>query len=134
MKTKIIVACIAAALVITFISCGLFGSKKEETVFNIEGQWTIDSIENRGSDSSSQIEILAAKDSLPIGIQFNSDSTFNYTGAADTTKGQYYLSEDRNSIFIKEDSAFTQLNFISRSDTAFTASTVDSVVYHLKKK
>jgi hypothetical protein len=136
MKTKIIVASIAAALVITFVSCDLFRSKKKETVFNIEGQWIIDSVKNEGSDSSGNTGALAlaAKDNLPLGIQFNSDSTFNYINAADSVKGRYYLSEDRNTLFIKEDSAYTQLNFLDRSDAAFTAATADSVVYYLKKK
>jgi hypothetical protein len=138
MKTKIIVATIAAALVITFVSCDLFRSKKKVTAFNIEGQWIIDSIENKGSDSSGNIGmlalVLAAKDSLPLGIQFNNDSSFYYLNAVDSAKGRYYLSEDRNSLFIKEDSTYTQLNFLSRSDSAFNASTPDSVVYYLKKK
>jgi len=138
MKTKIIVACIAAALVITFISCGLFGSKEKTTAFNIQGQWRIDSVESKGQDSSHNLAmlalLLASKDSIPVGIQFNSDSTFQYTNAQDSTKGQYYLSEDKNSLFIKEDSVYTQLNFITKTDSSFTASTTDSVVYHLKKK
>lgn len=136
MKTKIIVACIAAAFVITFVSCDLFRSKRTQE-FNLQGQWTIDSIENKGADSSKNMGILmlalAAKDSLPVGIQFNNDSTFRYLNTSDSTKGKYYLSEDKNSLFIKEDSVYTQLNFLTKSDSAFTA-TADSVVYHLKRR
>jgi hypothetical protein len=138
MKSKIIVACIAATLVITFVSCGLFGSKKQTSAFNIEGQWTIDSIENRGTDSSNNMAAfllgLVQKDSIPIGIEFYGDSSYQILHIADTVKGSYYLSGDRKSLFVKEDSAYTQLNFINRSDTSFAASTPDSIVYHLRKK
>jgi len=140
MKSKIIVACIAAALVITFISCNWFKSKEEptSTAFNIEGQWIIDSVENKSSDSSKNIGLfllaLATKPNEQLGIQFNKDSSFHFINSTDSTKGVYYLSEDVNSLFVKDDSAFHQLNFISKSDSAFVATTTDSLVYHLKRK
>ncbi len=138
MKTSIGAACIAAILVITLIACGLFGSKPKEAAFNIEGEWIIDSIENRTTDSSNNMGIfllaLAQKDSLPLGLRFNNDSSFQFTNVNDSITGSYYLSEDRNSLFVKEDSVFHQLNFITKSDSSFSAITTDSLVYHLKKK
>lgn len=138
MKIKIAVACIAATLIITFIACNWFRSKPAQDAFNIQGQWTIDSIENRGHDSSKNIGmpalVLAAKDSLPVGIQFNNDSTFRYTNVKDSTKGKYYLSADENSLFIKEDSVTQQFNFIEKSGAAVSFASVDSVIYHLKRK
>jgi hypothetical protein len=140
MKPKIIVACIAAALVITFISCDLFKSDDEpkSTAFNIEGQWIIDSVENRSSDSSKNLGILllalATKKNEQLGIQFNNDSTFHFINSTDSTTGKYYLSDDQSSLFVKEDSTFQQLNFLSRSDSSFIATTTDSIVYHLRKK
>ena len=138
MKTKIIVACTAAALVITLIACGLFGSKEKETAFDIRGQWIIDSIGNKGSDSSANMAALllamSQKDSLPVGIQFNSDSSYQLVNTVDTVKGNYYLSEDNNSLFVREDSAYTQFNFLEKSDSVLSMSTLDSVVYYLRKK
>jgi hypothetical protein len=140
MKSKIIVACIAAALVITFISCNWFDSNDEPkpTAFNIEGQWTIDSVENKSSDSSKNLGILllalATKENEQLGIQFNNDSTFHFINSTDSATGKYYLAEDQNSLFVKEDSAFQQLNFLSRSDSTFVATTLDSIFYHLRRK
>ncbi len=140
MKSKIIVATIAAALVITFISCDLFKSDEEpkSTGFNIEGEWIIDSIENKGSDSTKNLGILllalATKENEQPGIEFKNDSTFHLINSTDSTKGHYYLSEDQSSLFVKEDSAFQQLNFLSKSDSAFVATTTDSLVFHLKRK
>ncbi len=140
MKSKIIVAIFAAALVITFISCDWFTSKKEPkpVAFNIEGQWLIDSVENNSSDSSKNLGIfllaLATKENEQLGIEFKSDSTFHFINSTDSAKGSYYLSEDHNSLFVKEDSTFHQLNFITKSDSSFVAATTDSLVYHLKRK
>lgn len=140
MKSKIIVACIATAFTITFISCDWFKSKDEpkQEAFNIEGQWIIDSIENKSTDSSNNMGIfllaLAAKENEQLGIEFSNDSTFQFINSTDSAQGSYYISEDKNSLFIKEDSAFHQLHFISKSDSAFIASSTDSLVYHLRKK
>lgn len=138
MKSKIILSCIAAAIVVTFLSCELFGSKKKADVFDITGQWNIDSIANNGSDSSNNIGLmalaLAGSGDQQLAIQFNADSSFRYVHSQDSTGGTYYLSKDQNSLFIEEDSLVTQLNFLSKSDTAFTAVTPDSVVYFLKRK
>lgn len=137
MKIRIIVACIAAALVITFVSCGLFGSKKKETAFNIEGEWTVDSIESKSNDSTKNLAIFLFamnNDSLPFVMNFASDSSFQLISAKDTVNGNYYLSDDKNSLFIKEDSVYTQLNFVTKTDAAFTAFTADSIIYHLSKK
>lgn len=140
MKLKIIVACIAAALVITFISCNWLKSKEEPkpVAFNIEGQWLIDSVENKGSDSSKNLGILllalATKENEQLGIEFKNDSTFHLINSTDSAKGHYYLSDDQSSLFVKEDTAFQQLNFLSKSDSTFVATTTDSLVYHLKRK
>jgi hypothetical protein len=138
MKTKIVAACIAAALIITFISCNWFRSKPQPEAFNIHGEWVIDSIGNKGSDSSSitgmLVLALAAKDSLPIGIRFNNDSTFQYTHVTDSTKGRYYLSPDEQSLFLKEDSVTHQFNFIGKSDTAVSFASTDGTYYYLRRK
>ena len=138
MKTKIILSSIAFAIAIMLIACGLFGSEKKQTAFDIRGQWLIDSIANKGSDSAANLGLLvlalAGNDSTQLGIQFNSDSSFQYLDAADSTMGTYYFSEDSQSLFLKEDSVTTQFNFISKSDTAFVAATTDSLVYYLKRK
>jgi hypothetical protein len=138
MKTKIVAACIAAALIITFISCNWFRSKRRPEAFNIHGEWVIDSIENKGSDSSNNTGILvltlATKDSLPVGIRFNNDSTFQYAHVTDSAKGQYYLSPDEQSLFLKEDSVTHQFNFIGKSDTAVSFASTDSTYYYLRRK
>lgn len=137
MKNKIIVASLAAVVIIVAISCGLFGSKRTKE-FNIQGQWTIDSIANRSSDSSKNIGLLAVaiseKDSMPVGVQFNADSSFGYMHSSDSNAGKYYLAEDQTSLFIKEDSVTHQFNFLSKSDSAISLLSVDSIYYYLRRK
>jgi hypothetical protein len=136
MKIKIIVACVAAALVITFISCDWFKSKPTSQAFNLEGKWIVDSVENKDSskDVGNLILALASKDSLPVGIQFNKDSTFQYLNVQDSAKGKYYVSADASSLFLKEDSVTHQFNFIEKSDSAISFASVDSTKYYLKRK
>lgn len=137
MKNKIIVASLAAVVIIVAISCGLFGSKRTKE-FNIQGQWTIDSIQNRSADSSKNIGLLAlvltAKDSVPIGVEFNADSSFRYTNTSDSSTGKYYVADDQTSLFIKEDSVTHQLNFLSKSDSAISLMSIDSIYYYLRRK
>lgn len=137
MKSKIIAATIAAALIVTFISCNWF-KRKQTQAFNIEGKWTIDSIENKSSDSSKNIGAfilaLAAQDSSQLGIQFNNDSTYNYINANDSTKGKYYFSEDKNSLFLNEDSITHQFDFIMKTDSVISFASTDSIFYYLKRK
>lgn len=135
---KIILSSIAVAIAVTIIACGLFGSDKKESAFEIHGKWQIDSVVNQGSDSSNNIGLLllslAGKDSIGLGMQFNNDSTFSYIGANDSASGTFYLSPDSKSLFVNQDSAVTRFDFITKSDTAFVASTPDSVVYYFKRK
>jgi hypothetical protein len=134
MKSKIIVVLIAATALIIFIACNWLSSKPKETAFNIQGKWKVDSVENNGTDSNRTALLvwsLAKSDS--VAIQFNADSTFNYSDTADL-KGKYYVSEKENMLFVKEDSTYQPLKFISRSDSAFTVSTADSLIIHLRKQ
>lgn len=138
MKIKIIVAFVASAVIIIAISCGLFSSGDPKTSqFNIQGKWVIDSIANKGSDSSKNVGMLAlaiaSKNGSP-GIQFNSDSTFEYIHSNDSAKGSYYLSPDASSLFLNEDSVIHQFNFLQKTDSAISFSSVDSVFYYLRRK
>jgi hypothetical protein len=134
MKITIAVACIAATLLIGFISCDWFRSSKE-AAFDITGQWKIDSVESK--DSSRHIALLASvpalKDSLPVNVQFNADSTFRYPGANDSARYKYYVSDDRKNLFIKEDSVFRQMNIVVENDSSFTIVSPDSVFMHLRR-
>lgn len=138
MKNKIVIATVTAVAIITAISCGLFGSSDpKREPFNIQGQWIIDSLENKSTDSSKNIGLLAlalAKDSTPIAIQFNADSTFHYLDSQDSAKGSYYMAPDENSLFIREDSVTHQFNFITKSDSAISFISVDSLFYYLRRK
>jgi hypothetical protein len=138
MKSKLLAATIAVALIITFIACNWLKSTPRSNAFDIHGEWIIDSMDNKGSDSSKDLGLLvlamASKDSLPIGIRFNDDSTFQYTNTGDSAKGKFYLSSDESSLFLKEDSTTHQFNFIEKSDSAVSLSSVDSVFYYLKRK
>jgi len=139
MKIKIIAAIIIAAGVITFISCNWFSVKKDpEQSFVIEGKWTIDSVEHKGSDSSAGIGLLAlamaAKDSLPLGFEFKNDSTYAYLNTRDSMGGKYYLSANTDTLYVKEDSVYQPLRFITKTDSVFSVMTADSIFFHLKKK
>jgi hypothetical protein len=138
MKSKLLAASVAAALIITFISCNWFKSKPANEDFNIVGEWRIDSIENQGSDSSKFVSTLllalASQDSVPVGIRFNNDSTFEYTQPNEPAKGKYYLSNDHNKLSLQEDSATYQFDIVKKSDSALSLSSVDSVFYYLRRK
>ncbi|MCE3281969.1 MAG: hypothetical protein K0Q66_706 [Chitinophagaceae bacterium] len=134
MKITIAVACIAATLLVGFISCDWFRSSKAAS-FDITGKWSIDSV--AGNDSSRNIQFLASvpatKDSLPVSVQFNKDSTFLYMGSKDSALFSYYVSDDFKSLFVKEDSLFRQLPILEKTDTTFTISLADSSVLHFRK-
>jgi hypothetical protein len=138
MKTKIIVACLATALAITVIACNWLSSKPTAQAINVEGKWSIDSIDHKGSDSSKNVGnlilALTAKDSLPIGIQFNNDSSFQYLNVADTSKGKYSVSADTKRISLQQDSVTTLFDIIDRSDSLMSFASPDSTIYYLKRK
>ncbi len=136
MKTTFIAALLIAAGIITFISCNWFSSS-DPRKFNIQGKWIVDSIENKDSDSSNSMAMLAfviaAKDSLPLGFEFKSDSTYSYINVKDSTGGKYYITEDKNTLFVKEDSAYYPLQFITKNDSGFSVISPDSLVFHLRR-
>lgn len=139
MKRAFIAALIIAAGIISFVSCKWFSSKPTaDQSFNIQGKWIVDSMENRSSDSSKSIVmlafVLAANDSLPFGFQFNNDSTYTYLSAKDSAVGKYYIADEESTLFVAEDSAYHPLNFISKNDSAFSVISADSLVLHLRKE
>src|SRR5687767_11987954 len=134
MKITIAVACIAATLLVGFISCDWFRGSKASS-FDITGKWSIDSV--AGNDSSRNIQLLASvpatRDSLPVSVQFNKDSTFQYTGTRDSALYKYYVAGDFKSLFVKEDSLFRQMPILDKTDTTFSISLAGSSVLHFRK-
>lgn len=139
MKTKIAAICVAAAIVVSFISCNWFG-KSKSAAFNIEGNWVIDSMENLGSDTgfaSLGLLVLAInQDSLPLGIVFNADSSYRLVNSSDSLAGQYSFSDDGENLLVTEhgDSTRHTFRFITKSDSAFSVLAKDSLVYHLRRR
>jgi len=137
MKTKIILAVSVVILASIFISCDWFKSKPVQKEFNIAGHWLVDSIRSDGKDTSHFADIMAiaiaSKDST-LALQFNSDSSFQYIIGKDSTKGTYRFSSDRNSMFLTADSLTHQFNFLTKSDSAITLATTDSLVYYMRRK
>lgn len=134
MKTKIIAAFAAAILIISFISCGWFGSDKKPA-FNIHGEWTIDSIVNKGHDSASDVGLLvtAMANADSARIRFDKDSTFHYVNDKEKGSGRYYLSANSDSLFLQPDSIAHPFSFVQKSGSSISFISADSVVYYLRK-
>lgn len=124
-----------AASAIVFASCDwITGNKKHDTAFNITGTWTLDTIYNTASDSNKNDMIFLAlsmiKDSV-IHFEFRNDSTWNIS--QDSVSARKYFVKG-TILHVQEDSAFVPYTLSSLSDSAFTATSPDSLVYVLSKE
>lgn len=137
MKTKSIAAFIAAAAIITILSCNWFQSKKEkvETSNPLIGKWQLDSVKI-GKDSSLAYAFLLMamnEDSSGIQLVFAEDSLFTFSNTGtDTTL--YNFEEKQKQLTIKDSIPYLySFEKINDSLIALT-SAKDSLVLYLKKE
>lgn len=144
MKTFIPAAIIIAVACIALASCEwLFGNKPKHVAntITINGTWQIKSIADSSTTARNTMPMLAAafaaKDSMPVSISFNTDSTFTIASTKDSiyNKGIYYLDTAKQTVFIKEDSLYTPYSIKQWSDTAVQLYTAkDSISYTFIKQ
>lgn len=132
MKIKILVAFIAA-VVIVFISCNWFRSKKKGVSNPLVGEWKLDSIKS-GKDSSMVDFFIATAlmDSNGVNLRFTKDSAFTQSkDAVDTVR--YSFDETVNQLNIK-DSVNQSFVYNKVNDSLITLTAKDSTVLFLQKK
>jgi hypothetical protein len=136
MKQKTLVAIIIATTCITLISCyWLFGNKPSaERNKSIVGKWTM---VNMADSSKRAKNRLGGKDSTPLIVEFNPDSTFRIYQSKQSFQGsgEYYLDPTAQTLFVKEDSSsytFNIRNFTDSSVQLFFPT--DSLSYVLRKQ
>ena len=140
MKTKILAAIIIAAICTSLLSCDwMFG--KNPQAKTITGKWTIENIADSSTQHDNNLGVLAlalmSKDSTPLGIQFNTDSSFSFYNTKEPVKdsGKYYLDTTLQTLFVKDDSAYISFAIKTWTDSSLQLfSTTDSVWYSLSKK
>ena len=124
MKTKITAAIIIAATCISLLSCDWMFGKKETATKTIAGKWTIENIADSSKQHKNGMTFLAltmmVKDSTPIGIQFNADSSYSLFNTKETAKdsGKYYLDTTIQTLFVKKDSAYQPFNIKTWTDSS----------------
>jgi hypothetical protein len=137
MKTKIIIALVAVAALcyIAYFIIGKVGLSNppipRENKFSIVGEWKLDSAYNNKDSASLSLLALAFVDSNVI-FKFNADSTFETISPNETTVQKYHLNKD--SLFVKEDSAYTLSVIQVKTDSLISMINKDSTVVVLTKK
>lgn len=139
MRSAILIALVAMG--ITMTGCDWFSSKDKASIaFNIEGNWKLDSLEQR-NDSSQQTGWLAlaragndASDSTVYIYNFNNDSLLTISSRSITDTSYYKLNITDKEFVLKADSAETRYAFTAISDSLFSLTTGYSTVLWMKKQ
>jgi hypothetical protein len=142
MKSKTLAVIIIAAICIALISCHWFSKKHSlKKTMSLVGKWKIENIIDSSKQQKNGIGLLAlaviTKDSLPLFVDFNADSTFslyqNKPSLLDS--GKYYFDSTAQTVFVKQDSSLLSLNIKHWSDSSLQLfSSEDSVWYALSKQ
>jgi hypothetical protein len=130
MKKNNLAAYIIIAATFTFISCEWF-SHSNKKQFTIVGKWKIDSVYKSGSPNDSIQYLIAAIPNDEI-FKFNADSTFNRLSLKDSTTENYYLKD--SVLFFKEFDNYVPYAIKIKSDSSFSFTNKDSVLFILKKQ
>ncbi len=131
MKTSFFVALLVLASATLFFSSDWFNGKtnQDKSAFVLEGKWNLDSIVP-GKDSSNGLGILllalAEKDSSRL-FTFTKDSII----IPHLPTVGYTINKDR--LLVQEDSVQHQFSWKAASDSSFTITSKDSIVYYLRK-
>jgi len=133
MTTKILAACMLAAITLSLLSCNWFGKKHEVTLV---GNWKLRTVEDTTKGSSPYASILESfnPDSTVITVTFKTDSSVIISSVktgADTAK--YYIGSAGQEIYIKQDSTFKPYPVMMLDDSLFKV-TVDNIHLTFKKQ
>ena len=112
MKSKTLAVIMIAAICIASISCHRSSRKHTaEKSRSVVGKWKIENISDSSKHEKNGNGLLGlamiTKDSLPLFVEFNPDSTFslyqNKPSLLDS--GKYYLDSTVQTVFVKQDSS-----------------------------
>jgi hypothetical protein len=137
MKTKIIIALVAVAALcsIAYFVIAKTGLSNppipRDSKFNIIGEWKLDSAYNNKDSASLSLLALAFVDSKVM-FKFNADSTLQTISPNEVTKQNYYVNKD--SLFVKEDSAYTLSVIQVKTDSLISMINKDSTVFVMSRK
>ena len=130
MKKNNLAAYIIIAAVFTLISCEWF-SHSNKKQFTIVGKWKVDSVYKSGLPNDSAQHLIAAIPNEET-FKFNADSTFNRLSLKDSTTENYYLKD--SILFFKESDNYVPYAMKIKSDSSFSFTNNDSVVFVLRKQ
>jgi hypothetical protein len=137
MKKQTLATITLVAITFTVSSCWLFSKKQSNNT--IAGKWNIetiaDSSANKTHELATALIFTLQKDSLPLGVNFATDSVFHfYNSNKSFDSSKYYVDANANTIFVKQDSTFLPLLIKQQTDTTLQLLLAkDSVWYALKK-
>ena len=142
MKSKTLAVIMIAAVCIASISCHWFSRKHTaEKLRSVVGKWKIENISDSSKHEKNGIGLLGlamiTKDSLPLFVEFNPDSTFSLYQSNQPLldSGKYYFDSTVQTVFVKQDSSLLSLNIKHWSDSSLQLfSSEDSVLYALSKQ
>ncbi len=138
MKTKIIIALVATAALcsIAYFIIAKTGLSNppipHKSKFSIVGEWKLDSAYNNKDSNSLNLLVAAFFADSNIVFKFNADSTLQTISPNEITKQSYYVNND--SLFVKEDSAYTVSVMQIKTDSLISMVNKDSTVFVMSRK
>ena len=137
MKTKIIIALVATVALcsIAFFSITKIGLSNppipRDSKFSIIGEWKLDTAYNNKDSASLSLLALAFVDASMV-FKFNADSSLQLISPNEVTTQRYYVNND--SLFVKEDSAYTLSIVKVTTDSLISMMNKDSTVFVMSRK
>jgi hypothetical protein len=137
MKTKIIIALVATVALcsIAFFSITKIGLSNppipRDSKFSIIGEWKLDTAYNNKDSASLSLLALAFVDASMV-FKFNADSSLQIISTNEVTTQRYYVNND--SLFVKEDSAYTLSIVKATTDSLISMMNKDSTVFVMSRK
>ncbi len=131
-----IYAVILFTVLVTFISCQCFTTKKVNVNNLLIGRWRIDSIstgKDTGNDLAMLILAMALKDSSTNDYQFTKDSLLTFKNGNAFESSSYYFDPSTQE-FILKDSTEERFVVYRISDSLVSLTGKDSTQIFLKKK
>jgi len=138
MKTKIIIALVAVAALcsIAYFVIAKTGLSNppipRDSKFSIVGEWKLDSAYNNKDSNSLNLLVYALFKDSSVVFKFNEDSTLQTISPNEVTKQNYYVNKD--SLFVKEDSAYTLSVIQVKTDSLISMINKDSTVFVMSRK
>lgn len=106
MRTKMLAACMLAAITLCLLSCGWFTKDNKVT---LTGKWRVTAIIDSSAEGLKGNSFFSGfnADSTKAVVNFNADSSLVFTTAKDndTSKSVFHTDADFHFIYVKDDKA-----------------------------